>query len=199
MRMLHATRATLIATGLALSATACATDVARSAPAPVEEVVQAEVAFRGTVSAIDPAARLVTVTGEEGTRVFPVDPRVEGLERLRIGDLVDIRYHRSVLFDIQPEGAAEPGAYIAEDGRVLDDGPGDAARVGEQEVTVLAPVVAVDVAAHRFTVRGVDGEPHALEAHTPEHREALQRIKVGDMLRVRFREAAAVAITHPRD
>lgn len=199
MNLLHATRAILFATGLALTATAFGTDVERQARPQMEEMVQADVNLRGTVTSIDLDGRLVTVTSEEGTRVFPVDPRVEGLERLRAGDIVDIRYHASVLFDLQPAGAGEPGAYLAEDGRVVDDGPGDAGRVGEQEVTVLAPVVAVDLAAHRFTVRGVDGGLHELAAKTPEHRDALRGIKVGDMLRVRFREAVAVSVTHPRD
>jgi hypothetical protein len=199
MRLPNATRAVLIATGLALSTVACAGGPGQAAQPQVEEHVQADVTLRGTVTAIDLPARAVTVATEEGTRVFPVDARVEGLERLRIGDVIDLRYHRSVLFDIQPEGAAEPGAYIAEDGHALDGTPADAARVGEQEVTVLAPVVSVDAAAHRFTVRGVDDALHVLEAHTPAHREALQRIKVGDMLRVRFREAVAVSVTHPKD
>lgn len=158
-------------------------------PGEVETLVQDELAVRGVVSAIDVAGRRLSLDTAAGMRVLPVDPAVIGLDRLRVGDVVDVRYHRSVLFDIQPAGSAEPGAYIAESGRGA--GPG---AIGEQEVTVLATVIEVDATAGAFTVLGPSGNVRTLHAETPGHRAAVARIRVGDLLRVRFREAVAVSL-----
>ena len=106
----------------------------------VETVVEAEVAVRGIVTAIDAAQRLVTLDTGTGSRVLPVDPRVADLDRLAVGDVIDMRYHRSVLFDIKPAGSAEPGAYIAESGRRADRDQGIPDRIGEQEVTLQGTV-----------------------------------------------------------
>lgn len=189
------------ALALAMSATACSNaDAAGADPAEqgtggqVETIVQAEIAVRGVVSAIDLEGRQLTLDTGAGSRVLPVDPRVAGLDAIRVGDVVDVRYHRSVLFDIQPGGSAEPGAWIAEDGRVGDGRGGAAVVVGEQEVTVLATVVEVDGEAGNFTVQGSAGNVRTLQAETPEHREAVGKIKVGDLLRVRFREGLAVSL-----
>ncbi|MGY1457580.1 MULTISPECIES: hypothetical protein [unclassified Luteimonas] len=189
------------ALALALAATGCSAAVATDADQveqgtgdQVETIVQAEVAVRGAVSAIDLEQRLVTLDTGTGSRVLPVDPRVADLDKLRVGDVVDVRYHRSILFDIQPGGTAEPGAWIAEDGRAGDGPDGAPARVGEQEVTVLATVVEVDGGAGAFTVQGPTGNVRTLQAETPEHREAVRKITVGDLLRVRFREGLAVSL-----
>ena len=167
------------------------TPAASAESTSVETVVEAEVAVRGIVTAIDAAQRLVTLDTGTGSRVLPVDPRVADLDRLQVGDVIDVRYHRSVLFDIQPAGSAEPGAYIAEEGHGDD---AHAGRVGVQEVTVLATVVEVDGHAGSFSVQGPGGEVRTLHAEKPEHREAVKRIRIGDMLRVRFREGLAVSL-----
>lgn len=160
----------------------------------VETIVQAEVTVRGVVSAIDVERRQLTLETGTGSRVLPVDPRVAGLDRLSVGDVVDVRYHRSILFDIQPAGSAEAGAWIAEDGRAGDAAEGAPALVGEQEVTVMATVVEVDGEAGSFSVQGPGGDVRTLHARKPAHREAVKRIRVGDLLRVRFREGLAVSL-----
>lgn len=194
-RLAHLIPVTALALALgSLAGTGSALASGQEGAAPVETIVEAEVAVRGTVKAIDVAQRLVTLETASGTRELPVDPRVADFEHLRVGDVIDVRYHRSVLFDIQPAGSAEPGAYISEAGRLADRDQGVAAVIGQQEVTVLAEVVEVDGTAGSFTVQGPDGDVRTLHAERPEHVEAVGRIKVGDMLRVRFREGLAVAL-----
>lgn len=193
-----------LATALALSLAASGCNVVAGAAqaepvqqatgGQVETIVEAEVAVRGAVTAIDLERREVTLDTGAGSRVLPVDPRVADLDKLRLGDVVDVRYHRSVLFDIKPEGSAEPGAFIAEEGHRGDGRDGAPALVGQQEVTVLATVVEVDGEGGAFTVQGPGGNVRTLQAETPEHRDAVRRIKAGDLLRVRFREGLAVSL-----
>ena len=191
-RLTPATAALALALGAFAGGVALASEP--QAGAQVETMVQAEVSVRGTVTAIDAAQRLVTLDTATGTRQLPVDPRVADFEQLRVGDVIDVRYHRSILFDIQPAGSAEPGAYIAEQGRRADRDQGVPARIGEQEVTVLAEVIEVDGHAGSFTVKGPSGSVRTLHAEKPEHVEAVGRIRVGDLLRVRFREGLAVSL-----
>lgn len=194
------TTAALVLAIASLLPAAAAMAQAQEGARPVETLVQAEVAVRGTVTAIDTAQRLLTLDTGTGSRILPVDPRVAEFQGLRVGDVIDARYHRSVLFDIQPAGSAEPGAYIAEDGRVVDRDEGVPGVVGEQEVTVLAEVVEVDAQGGSFTVSGPGASVRTLYAEKPEHRAAVARIRVGDMLRVRFREGLAVALVKvPQD
>lgn len=191
-RLPHLLRVASLALALGLSAAALASD--QAVEAPVETLVEAEVSVRGTVTAIDVANRLVTLETGTGLRALPVHPEVADLEHLRVGDVIDVRYHRSILFDIQPAGTAEPGAYISEEGRAVDRDEGVPARIGQQVVTVLAEVVEVDASAGSFSVRGPAGNVRTLHAETPRHVEAVARIRVGDLLRVRFREGLAVAL-----
>jgi len=158
-------------------------------PRDVETIVEADATVRGRIAAIDVDERRLTLETGTGTRVLPVDPDVPGLEHLHVGDLVDVRYHRSMLFDIQPAGSGQPGAYMRQDVHPVDRG-----QAGEQEVTVLATVIEVDGAAGAFTVQGATGSVRTLRAEKPEHREAVKRIRVGDLLRVRFREGLAVSV-----
>lgn len=192
-RLLSASTALALAIG-AITATTSAFAAEPGTGERVETIVQAEVAVRGTVQAIDIEQRLVTLETATGTRVLPVDPRVTGLDQLRVDDVIDVRYHRSVLFDIKPAGSAEPGAYIAESGRRADRDQGIPDRIGEQEVTVIAEVIEVDGQAGSFTVKGANGGVHTLHAEEPGHREEVASIKVGDLLRVRFREGLAVSL-----
>ena len=158
-------------------------------PAGVETIVEAAATVRGRVAGIDVGQRRLTLETGTGTRVMPVDPDVPGLERLHVGDLVDVRYHRSILFDIQPAGSGEPGAWLRHDAHPVDGG-----QAGELEVTVLATVIEVDAGAGAFTVQGASGNVRTLRAERPDHREAVGRIRVGDLLRVRFREGTAVSV-----
>lgn len=176
--------------GVAPAASGPGTPDGAAPPAGAETVVQDEVALRGVVAAVDVEGRRITLDTAAGSRVLPVGPGVPGLDRIRVGDVVDVRYHRSVLFDVQPAGSAEPGAYISEAGRPAAQG----GVVGEQQVTVLATVVEVDAAAGTFSVQGPSGNVRLLRAETPEHRAAVARIRVGDLLRVRFREGVAVSL-----
>ena len=93
----------------------------------------------------------------------------------------------------QPAGSAEPGAYIKQDNTVGKTG--EKPRVGASEVvTVLAPIRAIDVANNTVTVEGPRGNVVTLDVVKPEHRARLPQLKVGDMLRIAFTEAAAVRV-----
>lgn len=172
---------------LALAACSVATGSgpasAQAAAPQTETIVQTEISVRGVAKAIDAGQRLLTLETATGLREFSVDGGVAGLDHVHAGDVVDVRYQRSILFDMQPAGSAEPGAYFADSGEA-----------GGEQVTVLAEVFEVDGTAASFSVKGPSGDVRTFHAEEPVHVEAVRGIKIGDMLRVRFREGVVVSL-----
>lgn len=208
MTPIRAAVPTTLALCLLLSLGACASTnpqgaadagaaVAAAQTGASEEVIEVEIAWHGRVTGLDAGDRLVSVRGDDGQeRTFQVDKEVERLEDIQVGDHVQVYFQRSLVFDMQPAGSVEPGAYIWQDESHPDSGrPG----VVEQEVvTVLSPLVAVDTRAHTISVQAPNGTVHVLDVEQPHHREALSRLNVGDLLRIQFRRLLAVRIT-PED
>lgn len=158
-----------------------------------EQVVEAEVAWQGTVTSVEPGQRLLSLRDAEGReRTVRVDEQVQRLERMRPGDRVEVYYRRSLVFDMQPAGSAEPGAYIWEDEQHPD--PERPGVVDREMVEVLSPLVAVDAAANTISVQAPNGSVHVLDVEEPRHREALSRLSVGDLLRIRFLRLLAVRV-----
>lgn len=206
-------RAAALGAGLLLALGACATRPAdvqappatyAAVDAPFDasashEMVEAEILWYGEVTALSVAERQVTVRGQDGqSRVVAVDEDVAHLDQLQVGDEVEVFYHRSMVFDMQPAGSGAPGAWIwqDEDHAPEPDRPG---MIEQEVVTVLSPVVAVDPVAHTLSVRSPDGQVDVLDVVRPEHRAALPQLAVGDMLRVQFRKLLTVRVVGSDD
>lgn len=158
-----------------------------------EEVVEAEIAWEGTVTAVDADERLVTLRDAQGEqRTFRIEEQVERLDTMEVGDRVQVYFRRALVFDMQPAGSAEPGAYIWEDARHPD--PGRPGVIDRELVVVLAPLVAIDTQANTLSVRAPNGDVHVLEVREPGHREALPGLEVGDLLEIQFRRMLAVRV-----
>lgn len=163
-------------------------------PVVSEEVVEAEIAWRGVVTALDADERLVTLDGDDGgQRTFRIDDQVQRMDRVQVGDEVEIYYRRALVFDMQPAGSGEPGAYIWQDEQHPDpDRPGV---VDREVVVVLSPLLAIDTSAHTITVQAPNGSSHVLHVEQPRHREAMTGLQVGDLMRIQFRKLLAVRVT----
>lgn len=184
-------RSALLPLALALALVACSSTPEAVTPT---EVAAVQISVSGTVSNIDTPNRLITVRDDTGSEVeVHADDTVRNFDQIRVGDTVNVDYTRSVAVDIQPAGSAEPGAYIKEDQDVAK--LGEKPRVGASEtVTVLTAITAIDIANNTITVKGPRGNVVDLDVTRPEHRAQLPKLKVGDMLRIAFTEAAAVSV-----
>lgn len=170
---------------------ACSTTPEAQTPT---EVAAVEITASGTVTAIDTPNRLITIRDESNEEVqVHADETVRNFDQIRVGDVVSLDYRRSVAVDIQPAGSGEAGAYIKEDEDVAKLGEKPRAGVS-QTVTVLAPILAIDTARNTITVKGPRGNVVELDVVRPEHQARLSQLKVGDLLRVAFTEAAAVSV-----
>ena len=177
-------------------ATACSTTTPAAAAAAdhPSETVAMSVQATGKIVNIDSPSRLVTIEGEDGKQVeVHADETVRNFDQVHVGDVVQVDYVNAVTIDIQPAGSAEPGAYIKEGQDVAKTG--EKPRYGKAEVvTVLAPIEAIDTVNNTITVKGPRGNVVTLDVKKPEHQARLKNLKVGDMLRIAFTEAAAVSI-----
>ena len=63
-----------------------------------------------------------------------------------------------------------------------------------QTVTVMAPILAIDTTNNTITVKGPRGNVVELDVVRPEQQARLSQLKVGDILRVAFTEAAVVSV-----
>jgi len=158
------------------------------------ETAAVAVTVEGKVTDIDTPNRLITVQGPDGDKVeVHADDSVRNFEQVRVGDTVSLDYLRAVTVDIQPAGSAEPGAYIKQKEDVAKKG--EKPRAGAAEVvTVLAPIRAIDTKNNTVTVEGPRGNVVTLDVRKPEYQARLSKLKVGDMLRVAFTEAAVVQV-----
>lgn len=190
MKTIVLSRLVPLALALALAA-GCSTTPAPQGPT---EVAAVQLTVEGEVTKIDTPSRLITVRGPDGNEIeVHADDTVRNFDQVRMGDRVSLDYLRAVTIDIQPAGSAEPGAYIKQDQDVARTG--ERPRVGASEVvTVLAPIRAIDVANNTVTVEGPRGNVVTLDVVKPEHRARLPQLKVGDMLRIAFTEAAAIQV-----
>lgn len=193
MKTFAPVRLVLLPLALSLSlATGCST--APAADAGPQETAAVQLSVEGEVTDINTPSRLITVRGPDGNAVeVHADETVRNFDQVRVGDRVTLDYVRAVTVDIQPAGSAEPGAYIKQDQDLAKTG--ERPRVGTAEVvTVLAPIRAIDTANNTITVEGPRGNVVTLDVRRPEHRARLSQLKVGDMLRIAFTEAAAVQV-----
>lgn len=153
-----------------------------------------DVQLSGEITSLDPATRSVGLRGAGGNEVtVHAGDDVRNFSQLRVGDEVVLDYHRSVVIDLQPAGSGEGGAYRTQEVGRAAEGQTPGATASET-VTVLAPIVAVDEQAYTVTVRGPDGEAAVLDVRKPEYRAQLHKLQIGDLVRVRFTEAAAISI-----
>jgi hypothetical protein len=144
---------------------------------------------KATVIGIDAASYSTTLKGVGG-RTFDVtvSPDVGDISKLRIGDLVDIAYHESVL--IHADKMRSNGIRERIDSTVIIPASGGAAASGHS-IQVLATIEKVDAKRRLITLRG------PLRTGTVQVGPdiSLADLRVGDSVRAEFITATAVKVT----
>jgi hypothetical protein len=150
------------------------------APAAVAQKAAVTKVARVTakVEALDRAARTITLRGSKGASTFSAGPEVRGLDQIRVGDYVVVRYLEPALVEVKKSESAvrervEPGTQGA-----------------ARRVTVAAEVVGKDAAKRTITLRGAK-QTVELKAASAEQ---LKRIQVGDRVEATYTEPAAISV-----
>lgn len=137
----------------------------------------------GTITAIDPPSRTVTVATNDGRTVSgKVDASVGGLDLVKVGDGVTARYEEKRIFSVTaPNGVAPASGF---DSVVVTSRPQELpAAIASLQATGAWLIIGADLAASTITlVSAGGGEVRTYAVATPEGRARLSRVKPGDRL-----------------
>ena len=145
----------------------------------------------GTVTAIDKGTRTVTLKTDAGeTRSFQVSDEVQGFDKLKKGDKVDVDYTESIAIAMLPKGT-----QLSASDQAAATKTGEGAGAAGRQVTVSAKVLSVDTANNTVTLKGPKGNVETVEVQDPNNQAKLPSLKAGQVMQFTYTEAMAVSVT----
>jgi len=155
-------------------------------PAPLYESSK-EVTTAATVQFVDPDARKITLKGPQGNVITcDVDERVRNLDQVKPGDIVTLTYVEAAAISVVKKAEQGKDDVVVERG---DEGQKPQGKVTRQ-VSRTAQIVSIDKSRGTVTLRGEDDALTTVWVRQPEK---LAGLKVGDLLKITYREAVAVS------
>jgi Cu/Ag efflux protein CusF len=179
----------LLAAMLTAGATLAQTGIAVER-SPGAATAKQTLTLTGTVTAIDPGSRAVTLKGASGREItLTAAPDAEHFAGMKVGDRVTARYFEALTLELRMGGMAIVGRTEMK-GVAPPPEPGErpAAVMGRQ-VTITADVTAVDAATQTVTLKGPK-QSADLRVRDPEQ---FKLIKVGDQVEANYIEAVATS------
>jgi hypothetical protein len=162
-------------------------------PVTVESIEEVSVA----VEAVDVDKRMVTLRGPQGnTFAVQVAPTVRNLAQVKVGDRVVARYYEALAAELRRRGddSGETGAPVIEAGiGRAPEGARPRDVVGTQSRQTVR-ITNVNNNNHIVSFYGSDGLARSLPVHTPQGREFISKLKVGDEVEVTYTEAVAISV-----
>jgi Cu/Ag efflux protein CusF len=144
----------------------------------------------GTITAIDPATRAVTIKGPQGhDATITAGPEVKNFAQMKVGDQVNVEYVEALTLELKKGGKAIVARTEQAGMGTAKPGERPAGMVGRQ-VTITADVIAVDAATQMVTLKG-PRQTVDLEVRDPEQ---FKLIKVGDQVEANYTEALAISV-----
>jgi hypothetical protein len=144
-----------------------------------------------TITAIDAAARTVTLKAKSGeAQTFRVGPEVKRFDEFAVGDVIKIEYVQGLALEFQPAGSENvPATAIATGARAdKDQAPGAAVAAG---VRGTVTVTKIDNAKRLVSFEGPGGNVYQVKAGP---KVQLEKLKVGDKLLATYVEAVAIRL-----
>ena len=143
------------------------------------------------ITAIDRAARLVTLEDEEGdAETIYAGPEVKRFDELKVGDTVTFRYYESVVSQVRKAG--EPAPTKASGAPTLVRGTG--ARPSgtlSQQLTATVTIKEIDAKVPSMTVTLEDGRTMSFKV---EDKKNLEKVKVGDKVDITYTAAVTINV-----
>jgi Cu/Ag efflux protein CusF len=141
-----------------------------------------------TVTAIDPAKREITLTGEENRQItFICGPEIKNFDQLKVGDKVTAEITEKLAVFVRSDEADPTVTHIA----ALATAPKGAkpgVMVG-QTTEITAKVKSIDTDARKATLEFFGGETRTVNVRSDVD---LSKYKVGDTVVIRLTEAISI-------
>ncbi len=164
-----------------------------AASAQPTDVTREQITLRGTVEAIDPAARTVRIRGDRGNVVtIDIPQSVLALDQVQPGDVVSVTYYDRVSVSAHPPGEpaidrTEPPVATATPGAL----PG--ATVASQRVATVT-LTGWDPAQRVVTFTGPTGTLYSRRLLDTTDAAIMKALKIGDRVDVTRTEAVRLAV-----
>jgi hypothetical protein len=142
-----------------------------------------------SIAGIDTVERSVLLKMSDGSQNWVhVPDSVEGFDRLKTGDKVDVDYYQSLAISMAPSGT-KPSMSTTQTGGV-DLGSG----IQAKELKFSAKVVSVDAAANTVTFKGPKGRVQTVNVQNAALQAKLASLKPGQVVQFDYTEAVAASI-----
>jgi hypothetical protein len=184
-------RVIALAAAFALAPTAGAqTGGAIVGTAPGAAVAAQTLKITATITAIDKAARDVTLKGPQGNEItVTAGKEVKNFDKLKVGDKVDLQYVEALTLELKKGGGLVVSRTETAGAGGAKPGAMPAAAAGRQ-VTIVADVVAVDPAKQVVTLKG----PQRTVDLRIDNPEQFKRIAKGDQVEAKYTQAVALTV-----
>jgi Cu/Ag efflux protein CusF len=160
-------------------------------PAPTSVSESAVTHVTGTIEAISPTTREVTVKINGELHTFAVKPDVKRFSELKVGDKLNADYYEAVVMELRKPGDKAPQAASGgEVVRVPGMGTKPSGALVQQQVASVE-VKAIDTKTPAITVLTEDARIVTMKV---KHPSRLKAVKVGDKIDVLYTEALIVGI-----
>jgi ASC-1-like (ASCH) protein len=159
---------------------------------PSRVISMDEVTTDMTVEEINLPERLFTLTYDGNNEiVIRAADDLTGLEKIKVGDRVEVTYVKSLAFYVTPYDSARPP--MTKTTQVMVDSKGEKPKKFMADVTEkVSTVVALDVANRKATLQDPEGNLRTVDV-SPQVQN-LENVKVGDQVVFQSTEAFAVDI-----
>lgn len=184
-----------LSAGAALLLGACASEPPQ--PLNLEGIEE----ISATVEAIDVGTRMISLAAPNGEKVtVQVAPDVRNLAQVEVGDRVVARYYESLGAELRRrgDGSGETQAPVVETTVArAAAGARPGGIVGMQSRQTVR-ITGIDNRNHVVSFYGSDGLARSLPVRSPEGREFVSKLKVGDEVELSYTEAVAVSVEPSR-
>ena len=146
-----------------------------------------------TVTAIDPAARAVTIQGDRGPVTIQASPDVKNFNNLKVGDRVNISYYQGIAAKLVKGGKTVSDSAVSTFSTGTPAGMRPSGQVGAS-ATVTAKIQDVNLPTNTVAFTKSDGTTHIVEVKSPEMQKFIRELKRGDTVQVTFTDSIAVEV-----
>jgi hypothetical protein len=151
----------------------------------------------GTVEAFDDHRRVLTLRNSVGDAVsVEIDPAVRSFAQVRVGDHVVVRHYSVLAAKLRRRGDASgetEAPVTTADVALAPEGARPGGVVGIQ-VHQTVRITDINKRNHVVSFYGSDGISRWLPVRTPQGREFISRLKVGDEVELTLTEGVAISV-----
>lgn len=144
------------------------------------------------VVSIDQATRIISLEGPQGnTLTTKVDDDVEGLDKVKKGDLVDIQYYESMAWSLKKAGEKETPTKEVTNSTITAQTGKKPLKIETENVRLVTTVEKIDKKNETVTLKGPEGGTKTIKVKEPKN---LEGVKKGDQVVINYTESVAVDV-----